>query len=281
MIGIDARRPVAGVIRLFALRQFAAEPHLEHQPVQQQLPAREGHHPVPGGVPPRSGQPAGTLGSRPGRRVRLAAGGCGRCAVLSGARVALPGPRRRRGGPAAARVRARSDLDGRGPAGRGGRRRLLFGDPPSARSGAGCACFPGRLRREESVFCDQPEVFAPSSPKPPSTVRAAWQLDLGRLVSEVTALAPASVAALRREPLAGIGPGLSRKLLAAHGPAGPVDSDRWAAVLRYAGVFAKVRSKRRLQRRAAHVAGQLHGTRISSRTKCNRINFGRGMVSSK
>ena len=40
-------------------------------------------------------------------------------------------------------------------------------------------------------------------------------------------------------------------------------------------------SKRRLQRRAAHVAGQLHATRTSSRTKCNRINFGRGMVSSK
>ena len=40
-------------------------------------------------------------------------------------------------------------------------------------------------------------------------------------------------------------------------------------------------SKRRLQRRAAHVAGQLHPTRTSSRTKCNRITFGRGMVSSK
>ena len=102
---------------------------------------------------------------------------------------------------------------------------------PRARAQAARA-FRGRLRREESVFCDQPEVFAPSSPKPPSTVRAAWQLDLGRLVSEVAALAPASVAALRREPLAGIGPGLSRKLLAAHGPAGRVDSDRWAAVLR-------------------------------------------------
>ena len=89
---------------------------------------------------------------------------------------------------------------------------------PRARAQAARA-FRGRLRREESVFRDQPEVFAPSSPKPPSTVRAAWQLDLGRLVSEVAALAPASVAALRREQLAGIGPGLSRKLLAAHGPA--------------------------------------------------------------
>ena len=68
MIRIDARRPLAGLIRLLALRQFAAEPHLEHQPVQQQqLPAREGHHPVPGGVPPRSGQPAGgaRLGDAP------------------------------------------------------------------------------------------------------------------------------------------------------------------------------------------------------------------------
>ena len=33
-------------------------------------------------------------------------------------------------------------------------------------------------------------------------------------------------------------------------------------------------SERRLQRRAAHVAGQRHATRTSSRTKCNRIRPG-------
>lgn len=40
-------------------------------------------------------------------------------------------------------------------------------------------------------------------------------------------------------------------------------------------------SKRRSQHRAADVAGQLHATRTSSRTKCNRMTLGRGMSSSK
>ena len=39
--------------------------------------------------------------------------------------------------------------------------------------------------------------------------------------------------------------------------------------------------KRHQQRGPAHVAGQLHPARTSSRTKCRRISFGRGMASSK
>ena len=92
--------------------------------------------------------------------------------------------------------------------------------------------FRGRLRRAESVFRGQTEIFAAGGAKPPPTVRAALQIDLGRLVRDVAALAPVSLAALRREALAGIGLRLAEKLLAVHGPAGTVDWDRWAAALR-------------------------------------------------
>ena len=45
--------------------------------------------------------------------------------------------------------------------------------------------------------------------------------------------------------------------------------------------FVAQPSERCLERRAAHVTRQSHATRTSSRTKCNRISLGRGIVSSK
>ena len=46
-------------------------------------------------------------------------------------------------------------------------------------------------------------------------------------------------------------------------------------------IFITQASKRGLQLCTAHVAGQLHAVSTSSRTKCSRMSFGRGMVSSK
>ena len=46
-------------------------------------------------------------------------------------------------------------------------------------------------------------------------------------------------------------------------------------------VFVAQPTERRQERRAAHVSGQLHATRTSSRTKCSLIRRGRSMPSSK
>ena len=101
---------------------------------------------------------------------------------------------------------------------------------PLARAQA-IRAFRGRLRREESVFGGQPDVFAASASQPSPAVRAAPELDLVRLVRDIAALRPESVAALRREPPAGTGAALCRELLATHAPSGSTDIDRWAAVL--------------------------------------------------
>ena len=133
--------------------------------------------------------------------------------------------------PAPARVRARSDLDGRGPAGRAGRRRSLFGDPTSARPGAGCACFPGAAaaRRER--------LLRPARGLRPEFSEAA--------VNGTRGVAARSRSPRRRSrgPRAGIrrgaAAGAARRDRARPFPktagcsrAGRVDSDRWAAVLR-------------------------------------------------